>query len=81
MELISPVDGVLEKEFANRPGIIGVQVKSSAPGGVMPLVEIKIAVGAQVISVRPEMIVNDIQDYTQPEVVSAIKMKRCLRSI
>ena len=62
VELLDPVERVVDGEVTHRPAVRAVVVHRSAPGRVVPLREEARRVERQVVPVRPEVVVDDIED-------------------
>jgi len=65
MKFIDPVAGVGDEELTDRPGVLAVKVDRIAPIVFVALGEIIFGINPQVISVRSEMVVNDVENDRQ----------------
>src|SRR5260370_36376610 len=62
VKFIHPKYRIFREMFPDRLCSTRVQIKCSAPWRVMGRVEVVIGISAHVVSVGPEMVVDDIQD-------------------
>ena len=60
--LVQPVERVIDEEAAHPAAIRAVEVDRVAPGGLVAAGEVVGRVPAQVVAVRPQMVVDDVQD-------------------
>ena len=72
MELVDPVPGVRDEEFAHRRGVRSVEVDRVAPLVLVAIGEIRGREIAKIVSCRPEMVVDDVEDDADAERVRAI---------
>ena len=71
MELVDPVAGIRDAEFADRPGIVAVEVDGRAPVRGL-LAEVLRGEFGEVVAVGAEMIVDHVQDHAQAERMRSI---------
>ena len=72
MKFINPVTGVGDEIFAHRPGVRPVEIDRGAPIGRVTVSEVILGEFPQVISIRPQMVVDNIKDHADSDRVSAI---------
>ena len=72
MMLFDPVSGVGDKEFAHRRAIRSVEIDRLAPFIGMAVGEISRREGRQIIPVRPEMVVDDVDNDREADRMSAV---------
>jgi hypothetical protein len=53
-------------------GVVAVEIQRFAPFGVVARAEVVRAEALQVVAVRPEMVVDDIENYREPDRVRAV---------
>ena len=70
--LAEPVPGIVEHELAHPLTVRPVVVDRIAPGRVIAIGEVVVRERPQVIAVRPEVVVDDIQDDGQPVLVGGV---------
>ncbi len=69
---LGPIAGIGEHEFANRPAVGPVKIDRLAPLVLVPVGEIAFGKAFQVIAVRAEMVVDDVEDDRHAERVGPI---------
>ena len=72
VELADPVARVAENEIARALRVLAVEVQRFAPFGVVARAEVVRAEALQVVAVRPEVVVDDVEDHGEPERVRAV---------
>ena len=72
MELVDPVAGVRDAEFAHWIGFVAIVVDGWPPVGLYLAGEVLRRELAEVVSVGAEMIVDHVQDHTQAERMRSI---------
>jgi hypothetical protein len=65
MKLLDPVGGVVQEKLAHRTCAWSVEIDGVAPFVFVAVREIGVGELAQVVAVRPEMIVDDVQDHAE----------------
>ncbi len=63
MEFVDPVASVGDEKFTDRPGIRSIEIERIAPVVLVTSGEIIVGIDAKIISVGPEMIVNDVENH------------------
>lgn len=66
VEFIDPVAGVGEKKFAHRAGVPAVEIDGLAPLVLVTVREVVLGEPLQETAVRPHVVVNHIENHTQP---------------
>jgi hypothetical protein len=72
---LQPVQRVLDEEFTHRGAVRPVEVDRRAPGGVVLLAEEIFRVGVQVVSFRPEVVVDHVQQHHQAARVGGLDQR------
>ena len=72
MKFCDPVTPVANEKFADRSGVFAVEVNRVTPFVLSLAIDVILRVNAKVISVRPEMIINNVKDHTQIKPMRAI---------
>ena len=72
VKLFDPVAPVGDEKFANRPRVRSVEIDRIAPIVCVPTPQIIVGVDAEIISVGAEVVVNDIENYSQTHRVRAV---------
>ena len=72
MKLLDPIFGILDKEVADPPGVWPVEIDRFAPGGTDARIKEIRRVERKVISVRPEVIVNDVEQHRDAGLMGSI---------
>src|SRR5947209_17444703 len=75
MEFFDPITAVADEEFADRPGARAVKINRVAPLGGSFAVDVVVRENPEIISVRSEVVVNDVKDDREAEGVRAIDEK------
>jgi hypothetical protein len=65
VELLDPVAGVGEKERAHGPAVRAVEVERLAPLRLVAVGEVVVRVLGEVVAVRAEVVVHDVEDHGQ----------------
>ncbi len=63
MKLLEPVERVLDVEFAHRLRRLAVKIDRRAPRRVVALGEEMLRVDVEVVPLRPEMVVDDVEEH------------------
>jgi hypothetical protein len=71
-----PVFGAGEHQLAQRPRTRAVEIERVAPFVVVPVGEIVLCEARQVVAVRPEVVVDDVEDDAEAERVRGIDEAR-----
>ena len=72
MILGNPVQGIFDEEAPHHLAVRPVQIQSSAPGRGVMLRKIVRTVDAQVIAVRPQVVVNHVEQNCQSPAVGRV---------
>ena len=72
MEFVDPVSDVRKNELANRPIVRTIEVERVAPLGMIPPRDVVPGILRQDIAFRPKVVVDDVQNDTQPQRVSSV---------
>ena len=72
MELVDPVGRVGDEELAHRPGLVAVEIDGLAPLVLIAVGEIVLREAGEDIPVRPEMVVDDVEDDPEAEPVGRV---------
>ena len=62
MKFFDPIARVADEELAHRPGIRAVEIDRRAPIGFVAAGEIIIGENGEIVSIRAEVIVNDVEN-------------------
>ena len=65
MKFLDPITAVGDEEFADWCRIRTVEINHVAPFVSFPPNQIIVGINAQIISVWSEMVVNDVENYTE----------------
>src|SRR5271169_5526834 len=72
MILVDPIARIGDEEFARRAGIGTVEIDGITPFVVVAIREISRGEQFEIVSVRAEMVVDDVEDHGDPETVGAV---------
>jgi hypothetical protein len=72
VELVDPVRGVRQEELADGAGVVAVEVDGLAPLVRVAIREVVRRVRLEIVAVRAQVVVDDVQDHAQSEPVCAI---------
>ena len=72
MILVDPIARIGDEEFAHRPGIGTVEIDRLAPFVVVAIGEISRGERFEIVPVRAEMVVDDVEDDGDPESMGAV---------
>ena len=72
MILVDPIARIGDEEFARRPGIGTVEIDGLTPFVVVAIGEIGLGERFEIVSVRAEMVVDDVEDDGDPESMGAV---------
>src|ERR1700730_3930897 len=72
MILVDPIARIGDEEFARRPGIGTVEIDRLTPFVVVTIGEIGLGERFEIVSVRAEMVVDDVEDDGDPESMGAV---------
>ena len=72
VELANPVRGVLDHELPHRTGVGPVEVDGVTPLVGVPVGEVRRRERLQVVAVRAEVVVDDVENHAEPERVRAV---------
>src|ERR1700759_887455 len=72
VELFHPVEWVLREMSADGRGVRTIQVKSSAPWGMVRGIKVVIGIGTHVVSVGSKMVVDHIENDCQARLVGGV---------
>ncbi len=72
MELLDPVERVVDEEIAHGPCLLAVEIDRRAPRCRMGRVEELRAPGVQVVAIRAEVVVDHVDQHHQAERVRAV---------
>jgi hypothetical protein len=72
MIFVDPIAGIGEKELAHRTAVGTVEIDRIAPFVLVAVGEIGLREAAEVIPVRPEVVVDDVEDNRDAVPVRAI---------
>ena len=72
MILVDPIARIGDEEFARRPGIGTVEIDGLTPFVVVAIGEISRGEQFEIVSVRAEMVVDDVEDDGDPESMGAV---------
>src|SRR5271163_1668230 len=72
MILVDPIARIGDEEFAHRAGTETVKIDRLAPVVVVAISEISRGEQFEIVSVRAEMIVDDVEDHGDPESMGAV---------
>src|SRR3954452_6408673 len=75
MEFFDPITAVADEEFADRPGARAVKINRVAPLGGSFAVDVVVRENTEIIPVRSEVVVNDIEDDREADRVRAVDKK------
>src|SRR5207248_642135 len=73
MKFIDPITRVADEKFAHRPRVLAVKIERLAPFAFVAVGEIILGKNSQIISVRTEVIVNDIENQTEARGVCLVR--------
>src|ERR1700692_3996426 len=65
MELLEPEKGVLDKKLANGAAMRSIEIDSLPPRRSIPVAKVRSEL-AQIVSFRPEMVVHDVENNSEP---------------
>ena len=66
VKLLDPVKGVMNDKVADSPATWTIEVHRGTPRSLMPIREELWDIHRQIISLRPEVVVHDVQENHQP---------------
>src|SRR5690606_23300858 len=69
---LEPIERVVNEEVAHQLAPLAIEIKRSAPGRVVPLIEEGWRVAAQEVTFRSKMVVDDIEQYHEAARVGGI---------
>ena len=72
VELLEPVERVVDEEVAHRRAFGAIEIDAGAPGRLMPIGEEGLGVGVQVIPGRAEMVVDHVEEDHHAERMGAV---------
>src|SRR5512145_2081656 len=72
MKFIDPVAGVGGEVFADRSGVLSVEIDRGAPIGRVAVGEVVFGELPQVVPIRPQVVVNDVEYHAEADRVGAI---------
>ncbi len=72
MEFVDPITGVRDAELAHRAGVLAIEVDSGTPVGINVAGKILGREFGDVVAIRAEVVVDDIQDHAEAERMRAI---------
>src|SRR5437870_1343650 len=75
MKFVDPIRGIGPEKFPHRPRVGAVEVNGAAPFAGIFFGKVILGKTLEIISVRPEVVVNYIEDDHQSEFVRAVDKK------